>query len=267
MTTYLVLDIEHHIDRDAHKRYLQAERMSPDDIALLPARDPAVTPRWPFFRIGCMSWIRLESDPETGALSPATLTTVSAPEMTERQMLQSLFEAVRDLGRDASIVTWGGTARDIPSIVTGACRAGLVLPEALSPPVGPFALRERRDRHLDLMLAWSSSARVHMSEVAAALSVPSKVVGGPGAIQGWIDLGKWSLVRSACESDALTAAMLLGRLLASRGCGHGLATSMALARLGASMTHRPYAPVYEAYRQQLGDMIAGDLAERMREAA
>jgi len=250
MTTYLVLDAEYAIDHDAHQRYLDAERYDPADRQRLPFKDARLEPRWPFRRPVAISWLILAAD-DAGVLSPVTMRTTGFPERTEREMLMDLFADLSSY-TELELVTWGGAATDIPQLLMAAMREGIKLPAFLVPMATSFDVRNRR--HIDLMLAMClGGARVHLAEVAAALDIPVKPIGAPGAVAGYIESGKWSLVKSVAESDVLTTAMVLMRHLALTTGTSTFAAAARLACFAAGMTHRPYAADFAQYRKRLID--------------
>lgn len=249
MKRYVVLDIEHRIDREAHARYLAAERFDPDGSKPLPAHDERATPRWPFRRAVAASWLVLTQAAPGEPLEPGSLHSFGMPEQDEAAILRALFGLLASLNGDCEIVTWGGASTDIPSLLLSASIHDVQLPELLRPLARPFDVRQRR--HIDLMLALAgSAARVHLAEVAAALSIPAKCVAPPGAIAGLIERGKWPMVKAVAEADVFTTALLLGRYVGLSE-GQFFGTADRIAGVAASQAHRPYAADFAAYRDRL----------------
>lgn len=246
---YLVLDAEYRIDHDAHARYQAVERYDPADDAIRSPRDEKVTPRWCFKRMVAASWLLL-APADDHVLAPVRLTTIGLPEADERAVLSGLFESVSAIDGDFDIVTWGGASSDLPQMLVGAMAEGMTLPNALRPLAEPFNNRHRR--HVDLMLAvGGGAARVHMAEVAAALGIPAKPVGSPGAIAGFVAQGKWSMVKSTAEADVFTTALILARYLSLTTPGGAFGVADRIASLAAAQVHRPYAAEFAAYRDRL----------------
>ena len=252
----VVLDAELAYDREAHARYLAAERFVPADVAHLSPQDlrtdPRVTPRWPCKRITALSWLVM-TEAEDG-LRPVRLETRGLPEQDEAAVLKVFLTDMEQLGR-IQIVTWGGFHNDLPQILVGAMDAGLRLPPNLARLQTPWA----RDAsgHLDLCTEMSGGgARAHLAEVAARLRVPAKLTCRPDLVSRLMQQGKWSAVRSVCEGDVLTTAALLMRW---RHLAGGTASVLeAMRRLTAfvanNCAHRSYASVW----QQFGERILQD---------
>lgn len=244
---FIVFDAEYRIDTETHARYLAAERTEPD-APNLSDRDPRVTPRWPFKRPVAISWMILAEDAD-GIPSPVTMRTVAYPEHSEREILGAFFRGVSSVG-SADLVSWGGATTDIPQLLLAAGINGITLPECLQPFALPFDKRGRR--HVDLMAAMGfGAARVHLAEIAAALDLPVKPVGAPNAVAGYIEAGKWSLVKATAEADVLTTSLVLAQYLqlTTPGC----ATSMCdrIASFAAKMTHRPFVDEFVEYRDRI----------------
>lgn len=247
MSTFIIFDAEYRVDHEAHVRYLAAERTEPD-APNLSDRDPRTTPRWPFRRPVAISWMTLAPDGD-GIPTPVTIRTLGSPEQTEREMLRTFFTEVSSVG-PVDLVSWGGAATDIPQLLLGAGLHGITLPECLQPFARPFDMRGRC--HTDLMLAMGhGAARVHLAEVAAALNVPVKPVGAPTAVAGYIEAGKWSLVKATAEADVLTTGLVLAHYLqlTTSSCAGSMCDR--IASFAAKMTHRPFAGDFADYRDRL----------------
>lgn len=247
MSTFVIFDAEYRVDHEAHARYLAAERTEPGAPDLFD-RDPRVTPRWPFRRPVAISWMTLAADGD-GIPTPVTIRTVGCPEQTEREMLRVFFTDVSSVG-PVDLVSWGGAATDIPQLLLGAGMHGITLPECLQSFARPFDMRGRC--HTDLMLAMGhGAARVHLAEVAAALDIPVKPIGAPTAVAGYIEAGKWSLVKATAEADVLTTGLVLAHYLqlTTSSCAGSMCDR--IASFAAKMTHRPFAGDFADYRDRL----------------
>lgn len=164
-------------------------------------------------------------------------------------MLRVFFTDVSSVG-PVDLVSWGGAATDIPQLLLGAGMHGITLPECLQSFARPFDMRGRC--HTDLMLAMGhGAARVHLAEVAAALDIPVKPVGAPTAVAGYIEAGKWSLVKATAEADVLTTGLVLAHYLqlSTSSCAGSMCDR--IASFAAKMTHRPFAVDFVDYRDRL----------------
>ena len=245
--TFILFDAEYRVDHEAHARYLAAERTEAAAVDL-PERDPRVTPRWPFRRPVAISWMTLAPD-EQGIPTPVTLRTMGCPEHTEAEMLRAFFADISSVG-DMDLVSWGGAGTDLPQLMLSASMHGITLPECLQAFGRPFDMRDRR--HTDLMLAMGhSGARVHMAEMAAALDIPVKPIGAPAAVAGYIEVGKWSLVKATAEADVLTLGCLLAYYLQLTTPSCAASMCDRIANYAAKMPHRPFAQDFLKYRDRL----------------
>lgn len=256
MTTYFVLDAEYRVDTDAHARYLATERHLPDN-SVCDRKDPRTTPRWPFHTPVVASWLVLDTD-EDGVLKPTRMVTAGKPEMEGAALLRMLFAELAALGEDAQLVTWGGVPCDLPQLLLAAMGHGLTLPPILRAHAEAFNMRARR--HIDLMLLMAGGgARVHLAEVAAALGIPAKPIMAPTLVAGEIERGRWPRVKSVCESDVFSTALILARQLQLTTPGMSvLGACDRIAAFAARMEHRPYAVEFRTYRDRL---IVGAQAE------
>jgi hypothetical protein len=130
-------------------------------------------------------------------------------------------------------------------------RHGIAVPHRLSVPLKP-RLRHG-DGHIDLMTHMcGDAARVHLAEMCAAFRIPSKVTAPPTAVGGFLACGKWSLVKTICENDVLSTAVLLAHVVCNRTRTLSpFGALMRRARLGAGHKHRPYADAFEGWINSL----------------
>ena len=249
MIRYFVYDAEYERDAFGHATYQAAERFDPDGIERLRDKDPRIEPRWVFKRPVAISWLLLQE--EDGKLSPASFRCVGLPEMTEVEMLGEFFSAVNALSSNVPIVTWGGSSSDEPQIRLAAMRHGLALPNRFRVP---FEAGKRHGHgHVDLMThLCGDAARVHLAEICASLRIPAKVVAAPTATAELITRGRWSQVKAVCEGDTLaTAALLIQAISGQDISGKHFGPLLAIARLGAKQSHRPYAEAFQAWATEL----------------
>lgn len=262
MIRYFVYDVEYDRDAYGHSLYQAAERYSSFEGPQLREHDPRVLPRWTFKWPVTISWVTLVE--EDGRLLADGLQTVGCPEQTDGEILKAFFEAVNALPANVPIVTWGGSSSDEPQIRLAAMRLGLRLPSRLVVPLKPG--KRHGVGHVDLMTHMcGDAARVHLAEICAALRIPAKVTAAPGAVSDLVARGKWSLVKSVCENDALSAAAVLIHADAAGGNNSWLFGSLqSLARLGARQTHRPY---HEAFGAWAADLVRIERAKLIYELA
>lgn len=249
MSKYLIFDAEYCTDGEGHALYQTAERFEPNGIERTRDRDPRTRERWVFKRPVCLSWLILEGS--DGHLVPSHFETASMPEQDEGEMLVRFFEVLRSLPDNAPIVSWGGSASDVPQIRLAAMRHGMALPPRLQVPFRPGT--RHGDGHIDLMTHMcGDAARVHLAEMSAAFRIPAKVTAAPEAVGEFVARGKWAKVKSVCENDVLSTAALLAHVLCNQTRVLSLfGALMSLARLGAEQTHRPYADAFKGWTHTL----------------
>lgn len=217
MRTYLVFDLESAVlDESGHRRYLQMERYvpGPDDQ---PSRrgykrseDPLKTPRWVFQSIVTASVMLLAEHPE-GNLEVSRLVTLSAPDHSEREIVEGLLQIFQDAPENTELVSWGGCMHDIPMLVCGAMRYGLTLPRAWQ--WMSFG-GDGRNRHIDFARILTGGLKmkpIHQSEYLAALDIPGKLSAAPWQVAQLIYAGNFDRVQEVCEGDVISCALLLAR--------------------------------------------------------
>lgn len=134
---------------------------------------------------------------------------LSLNNVTERELLETLFNALHQNPR-AVLVTWGGEARDLAVLRHRAAVHDLVLPMQLrnSSPYAP----QRLDLCRDICVQAGS---VHLSEYAAASSIPAKPI--PSKQIGCLaEQGEWGKVREQVAADVLTTTVIALRHLSAR---------------------------------------------------
>ena len=249
MIRYFVYDAEYDRDAAGHATYQAAERFDPDGIERLRDKDPRIEPRWVFKRPVAISWLVLKE--EDGKLSPEQFRSIGSPEMSEAELLGAFFSALNELPSNVPVVTWGGSSSDEPQIRLAALRLGLALPNRFQVPFLPG--KRHGHGHVDLMTHMcGDAARVHLAEICASLRIPAKIVAAPTDTAGLISRGRWSQVKAVCEGDTLSTAALLIHAASGQGAsGNLFGPLLAIARLGAKQTHRPYAEAFDAWANEL----------------
>jgi hypothetical protein len=195
--SWIVVDLEFLFDRSRYEAYSIAE-----------GKDAEEKIRWPFHQVAAVCWMKMEF--VRGELVPMIEGpfVLAAGEMDERAMVSAVFATLEN-NPDAIVTTWGGEARDFAVLRCAAATLDLQLPHQLIDG-SPYA-RER----LDLCRATCVQAdSVHLPEMAAAVSVPSKP--SPSKKIGLLcEAGDWSAVRDQVLADVLTTSVLAVRHLAA----------------------------------------------------
>ncbi|GAA4760410.1 hypothetical protein GCM10023219_00020 [Stakelama sediminis] len=201
-----------------------------------------------------------------GGMDVQRFVTLSAPDHSERQVLEGVLQVLADAPSDAEIVTWMGMAHDLPILISGCERYGLTLPRGWAWLA--FGGTDRQ-RHLDLARIKTANMKmkpIHLAEVLAAMDIPGKITCPPFAVTGLIYAGRWEDVQSACEMDTVSTSLLLARW---RRLTDGRAQADAvedriLRRVIELRAGRGYIAALEAHRQR---RFAGKLTEAANDAA
>lgn len=218
--SFLVADLEFRYERDLHAAYATSEGADSASI------------RWPFDRIAAVCWTTLrfvsgQAAPEIDG--PHVLT---AENNDEPAMVAALFDALH-ADPDALLVMWGSENRDLPVLRRAALQHDLLLPLQLRNS-SPQA-RER----IDLCRAITGlGEKIHLQELAAALSIPAKPT--PAKQVGYLaEQGHWTPVEEQCLADVITTALLATRHLAALGLIEGESAATDLALIEAAAKAKP----------------------------
>lgn len=214
--TWIVLDLESAVtDESGHKRYQQMERWTPSDSA--PSRrgytrgeDPLTTPFWSFQTIVTASLLSLTEHPD-GNLQVSRFVTLSAPEHSEREVIEGVLQVLADAPKDTELVTFAGQMHDIVLLTAACLRFGLTLPANWR---WMSFNTHNGQRHLDLARALTGGLKmkpVHLSELLAACDLPGKMSAPAFAVARLIEAGQWDFVQEACEGDVISTALLFAR--------------------------------------------------------
>lgn len=261
MPVLVVIDAEYRFDHAAHARYRAAERFTPGKGPRKGNKDPLIVPRWPCREIVAFSWLVMSDGGDDG-LTPTKIETRGLPEQDEKAILTDFFQDISTLGTSVRLVTWGGSAADIPPLLLATAKHGLRLPASLK------GLQQRGRRmapcHIDLMRDIAGdAARPHLAEVAAALNIPAKTICRPDHVSRLMRQGKWSLVKSVAESDVLTTAMIL--MLHRQAIGAGESVLQSKQRLANLVRKKREYRSYAAEWICIGDQaLAEQIAEQNR---
>ncbi|WP_187335340.1 hypothetical protein [Novosphingopyxis iocasae] len=193
-----VLDLEFLWDRNAHAGYKICEGTTAcDDI------------RWPFHQVAAACWMTAHFSSTSDVPEITGPTVLLLETMSERDLLENLFAALHR-SPSSILVTWGGEARDLAVLRHRAAVHDLILPMQLRPS-SPHA-PQRLDLCRDVCV---QATPVHLSEYAAASSIPSKPI--PSKQIGLLaEQGEWGKVREQVAADVLTTTIIALRHLAAR---------------------------------------------------
>ena len=252
---WIVLDLESAvIDDTAHKRYQSMERWVPSDDKPIRrgyqrSEDPLTTPRWVFQTVNTASMMVLIEDAQ-GGIDVSRFITLSAPDHDERSVLKGILKVLAGAPDNAELCTWMGLAHDIPILVSGCMRHGLTLPKGWGWLAhGGY----HKSRHLDLAHSYTAGMKmkpIHLSEVLAAMDIPSKITAPAFAIAQLIYVGRWDAVAEACEIDVVGTACLLARwrTLHEGRIPVEAVEDRILRRVIELRSERSYIPALEAHR-------------------
>lgn len=217
--SWIIFDLESAvIDESGHRRYQQIERWTPSDNdadgpgrrGYRRAEDPLKTPRWIFQSITTACAMVMTEHPD-GNVDVSRFVTLSAPDHSEKEIVEGVLQVLADAPADADLVSWAGSFHDLPMLVCAAMRYGLTLPGAWR----WLAFGgDGRQRHVDFARVATANMKmkpIHESELLAAFDIPAKLSAPAFAIARLIEAGKWDLVQEQCEGDVIATALLLCR--------------------------------------------------------
>ncbi|WP_420606483.1 hypothetical protein [Novosphingopyxis sp.] len=197
-TSIIVLDLEFRWDRNAYEGYRIAEGATACDAI-----------RWPFHEVAAACWLTATFSPGRDVPAVTGPTVLSLENMSERELLERLFDTLHQ-NAQSILITWGGEARDLAVLRHRAAVHDLVLPTQLRNS-SPFA-SQRLDLCRDICVQATS---VHLSEYAAASSIPAKPI--PSRQIGRLaERGEWGKVREQVAADVLTTTVIALRHLGVR---------------------------------------------------
>jgi len=256
--SWVVLDIESAvIDTVGHRRFLAMERFVPRDDQ--PPRrgyqrrdDPLLTPRWPFQTIVAAS-VMLLIEHENGNIDVGQFTTLSAPDLSERQIVEGVLAVLANAPSGTELASWAGMVHDVPMLALAAQRHGLTLPSGWrwlgfggNDPV----------RHLDLARTTTGGFKmkpVHLAEVLASLDIPAKITAPAFSVARLIYEQQWDTVQEAVENDVISTALLLAhwRQLHDGRASLDVVKDRILRRVEELRDGRGYVPALREYRARL----------------
>lgn len=194
---FVVVDLEFAWDHDRYAGYRISEGEGAEQNV-----------RWPFHRVAAACWMVMRFDPLGDVPEVEELAVITSAEADEVEIVQKLFSAL-DRNEDATLLSWGGEAKDFAVLRLCAAENELVLPVQLR------CLSPQAPTRIDLCRAVAVQARpVHLPEYAAATSIPSKPSPSK-SIGALVEAGAWKDVREQVLADVLTTAVIGLRHLVS----------------------------------------------------
>ncbi|WP_201535023.1 3'-5' exonuclease [Psychrobacter ciconiae] len=175
--------------------------------------------RLPFQRIVCISFLYVKN----GVIS---LRSLSAEQLSEKDILQTFFRAFQDAKNLPQLVSWNGSGFDIPVLLYRAMLYELSVPLLFEEG---DTIREMRfdnyvnryhNRHLDLMDRFSqfgASARQSMDIVASLYGLPGKTDVDGSMVGALVVNNDWQTLTKYCESDVLNTWLIYLRWLRLTG--------------------------------------------------
>lgn len=188
--SFIIADFEFGWDHDRHHAYKVSE-----------GEGAETSVRWPFHHVAAASWLKLDYDPASQAVSVTEGRVIALDEMTEAEIVTAFFD-VLEAHPAATLVTWGGEYKDIAVLRRSADDFGLMLPPQL------LERSPNAQARLDLCNAVSVMATsVHLPEYAAACSIPAKPSPSK-SIGKLVQSGRWHQVREQVLADVLTTSII-----------------------------------------------------------
>lgn len=212
--SWVVLDLESAVSDEAgHKRYQRMERWKPSPGKVSRrgykrSEDPCITPRWPFQTIVAAAIMVLQEHVD-GNIDVIEFTTLSAPALNERGVVQGLIDVLASAPAGAELASWAGMLHDVPLLMVAAQRHGLTLP-----PGWRWLGFGGNDtvRHIDFARTTTGGFKmkpVHLAEILATLDIPAKITVPAFAVARLIYREEWEGVVEAVEMDVISTALLL----------------------------------------------------------
>lgn len=188
--SFIIADFEYGWDHDRHHAYKVSDGAGAETSV-----------RWPFHHVAAVSWLKLDYDPTSQAVSVTEARVIALDEMTEAEIVAAFFK-VLEAHPPATLVTWGGEYKDIAVLRRSADDFGLLLPPQL------LERSPNAQARLDLCNAVSVMASsVHLPEYAAACSIPAKPSPSK-SIGKLVQSGRWHEVREQVLADVLTTSVI-----------------------------------------------------------
>ena len=154
----------------------------------------------------------------TGALR--RLTALGEPTWNEAALIREMFRIIME-GRPR-LVGWNTQGFDLPVLVYRALVHHIAAPEFYQFGEPYQGYRRRFDEHshidlMDLLSFYGASPRLKLDEMARVLGIPGKC--GLDGSQVWplYQAGDLHTIRTYCETDVLTTALIYGRYAEHRG--------------------------------------------------
>lgn len=221
----LVFDIETAPDVAAAKRIYpdMADLSDSDAISALTALRIQETGksfmRLPYQKIVCISFLYIKN----GVIS---LRSLSAEQLSEKDILQTFFRAFSDLNTLPQLVSWNGSGFDIPVVLYRAMLYELSAPLLFEEGDNIQKMRfdnyvnRYQNRHLDLMDRFSqfgASPRQSMDVVASLYGLPGKTKVDGSMVTELVANNDWQTLTIYCESDVFNTWLIYLRWLRLTG--------------------------------------------------
>jgi predicted PolB exonuclease-like 3'-5' exonuclease len=202
----VVFDVETVPDREALRRVSKPP-------ASAESLDGAIKPACQQIVAIAAAWIA-----PNGALQ--RLGALGDQDWTEAQLVQAWFDLVAH--HRPRLVGWNSGGFDLPVLVYRAMVHRVVAADfyQVGEPYHSYRRRFDEDSHVDLMDVLSfygASTRLKLDEMAAVLGVPGKLGIDGKNVDELYQAGEVSTIRSYCETDVLTTALIYGRYAEHRG--------------------------------------------------
>lgn len=148
------------------------------------------------------------------------LAALGTPSASEAELVGEFFRIVGE--RHPQLVGWNSGGFDLPVLVYRAMVHGIAAPGfyQYGEPYHGYRKRFDEESHIDLMDVLSfygASARAKLDEMAQALGIPGKLGIDGGQVGELYAAGDVATIRSYCETDVLTTAMVYARYALHRG--------------------------------------------------
>ncbi len=149
------------------------------------------------------------------------LTCLGTPAWNEAQLIQEMFRIIA--GSSPQLAGWNSGGFDLPVLIYRAMVhhiTALGFYRAGANPYQGYRKRFDEDWHIDLMdilSGYGASARLKLDEMAAVLGVPGKIGVDGSQVLPLYQAGQLEAIRTYCESDVLTTAMVYARYAEHRG--------------------------------------------------
>lgn len=143
---------------------------------------------------------------------------------SEAELVGDFFRIVSE--RTPRLVGWNSGGFDLPVLVYRAMVHGIAAPGfyQYGEPYHGYRKRFDEESHIDLMdilSFYGASSRAKLDDVAQVLGIPGKLGVDGSQVSELFAAGQLDAIRTYCETDVLTTALIYGRYAAHRGWWDG----------------------------------------------